>query len=77
MSTIGNSAFSGCTGLRSATIPASVNSIGSKAFYNCNELVITCPEGSAAERYADNNHIEVAGRTTATTTTMSDSENND
>ena len=77
MSTIGNSAFSGCTGLRSATIPASVNTIGSKAFYNCNELVITCPEGSAAERYADNNHIEVAGRTTATTTTMSDSENND
>lgn len=77
MTTIGNSAFSGCTSLQTATIPASVTSIGTKAFYNCYDLVITCPEGSAAERYADNNHIEVAGRTTATSTTMSDSDNSD
>ena len=67
--TIGESAFSDCTGLRSVTIPKSVTSIGAKAFYNCDELVITCPSGSMAEKYADANHIEVAGRTSATTTT--------
>ena len=32
---IGNEAFKGCTGLTSITIPNSVTSIGSGAFYNC------------------------------------------
>ncbi len=70
---IGESAFSGCTGLRSATIPASVTTIGAKAFYHCEDLVITCPAGSAAEKYALNNHIEIEGRTTTSTTYANDS----
>ena len=35
---IGNSAFSGCTGLTSVNIPNSVTTIGSNAFYNCTSL---------------------------------------
>ena len=36
---IGNSAFYGCTGLTSVTIPSSVTAIGSSAFYGCTGLV--------------------------------------
>ena len=35
---IGNSAFYGCSSLKSATIPNYVTSIGYKAFYNCENL---------------------------------------
>jgi hypothetical protein len=39
ITSIGNSAFHGCTGLTgNLTIPASVTSIGGFAFYNCNRL---------------------------------------
>ena len=41
---IGNSAFSGCSGLTSVTIPNSVTSIGSSAFYGCSSLTsVTIP----------------------------------
>ncbi len=41
---IGNSAFSGCSGLTSVTIPNSVTSIGSGAFYGCSSLTsVTIP----------------------------------
>jgi hypothetical protein len=40
IATIGNSAFSGCTGLTSVTIPDSVTSIGTNAFLNCTSLTI-------------------------------------
>ena len=46
VTTIGTSAFSGCTTLSSITIPAGVTSIGGSAFQNCTSLPsITIPVG--------------------------------
>ena len=45
MTSIGVSAFYGCSGLTSVTIPNSVTSIGSSAFYGCSGLTsVTIPE---------------------------------
>ena len=44
VTTIGNAAFNGSTGLRGITIPSSVTSIGSSAFSRCSGLTrITIP----------------------------------
>ncbi len=46
VTSIGDSAFDGCSGLTSVVIPDSVISIGNYAFYNCDNLTsITIPEG--------------------------------
>ena len=46
VTSIGNNAFDGCTGLTSITIPSSVTSIGNNAFDGCTGLTsITIPSG--------------------------------
>ena len=50
MTSIGSSAFSGCSGLTSAIIPNSVTTIGNAAFANCSgELIVNCKIPSASQ----------------------------
>ena len=50
---IGNSAFSGCSGLTSVTIPSSVTSIGNEAFSGCSGLTsVTIPNGVTSIGYS-------------------------
>ena len=46
VTSIGNYAFAGCSGLTSVTIPGSVTSIGEYAFYNCSRLTSVTIPGS-------------------------------
>ena len=51
MTSIGEYAFSYCTGLTSITIPDSVTSIGNYAFYNCTGLTNITFKGTMAQWY--------------------------
>ena len=57
VTSIGNSAFSYCTGLTSVTIPDSVTYIGENAFKGCKGLTILGYADSTAESYAKTNQI--------------------
>ena len=64
---IAGSAFEGCSGLTSITIPDSVTSIGIWAFYNCSSLEeIKVAEGNANYHSAGNCLIETASKTLIT-----------
>lgn len=57
VSFIGRAAFTNCPELRTATIPENTIVIGPAAFRGCKNIVIFAPEGSFAERYAENEHL--------------------
>ena len=57
LSAIPAGAFQGCAALTAVTIPGTVTSIGTNAFQGCPNLTISCPEGSAAQEYAQANGI--------------------
>lgn len=58
---IGNYAFAGCTGLRSAYIPQSVQRIGKGAFYNCSNLKTVQFEGRTGPAFGSNAFLGCTG----------------
>ena len=57
VTSIGNYAFDGCTGLTNITIPASVIEIGRNVFYGCDNITVHGYKNSYAETYANENGI--------------------
>ena len=60
VTTIGNAAFHGCTGLTRIYIPDSVTNIGEDVCFGCAQLTIAAPAGSFAAAYARAHNIPVA-----------------
>ena len=57
VTSLGNYAFSYCTSLTSVTIANGVTSIGTAAFYGCENVTIKGKSGSYAETYAESEKI--------------------
>ena len=57
--TLGNRLFWHCDRLVSVAIPGSVTTIGEGIFIECGpSVVVTCPDGSCAQRYCEQNGIK-------------------
>ena len=54
---IGESAFLNCQKLKRVSLPSSVTNIGEDAFAKCENMTISAPSGSYAEKYAKENNI--------------------
>ena len=55
---IGGYSFEDCKSLKELIIPASVTAISENAFYGCKKLTCTVSEGSAAQKYCEDNGIK-------------------
>jgi len=58
VTSVGEEAFSGCTGLTDITIPESVTSIHENAFYNVFGINVHGVPGSFAEEFAEDKYFE-------------------
>ena len=61
LTSIGSSAFSGCSGLTEVTLPASLKSIGSDAFQNCTSLATVTIESDDIYKVATGTYSNHAG----------------
>ena len=57
VTSIGDSAFKGCSALQDVTIPSSLISFGDSAFYGCDNLSLTEYEGGCYLGNSDNEHL--------------------
>lgn len=57
VASIGQRAFANCCDLALIVLPESVTDIAADAFTGCSGVTIVCPEGSAAEKYAQEKEI--------------------
>lgn len=56
---IAGRAFKDCPNLKTVEIPSSVTKIAAKVFEGCPKVVIACEKGSAAEKYAQKNNLQL------------------
>ncbi|MCH5314398.1 MAG: S8 family serine peptidase [Eubacterium sp.] len=62
---IDNHAFYGCENLKLVKTTADAISFSARTFYNCNDLTIATPKGSAMETFAKENDIALLGEVIA------------
>ena len=70
MTSIGSSAFSGCSGLTEITLPASITSIGDSAFRNCSSLATVTIESDDIYKVATGTEYNHAGYLLQNATTV-------
>jgi hypothetical protein len=64
VTSIGSSAFNGCRGLNSVTIPNSVTSIGERAFYGCSGLTSITSLATTAPTIQNDTFLEMGSNGT-------------
>ena len=70
MTSIGSSAFSGCSGLTEITLPASITSIGDSAFQSCSSLATVTIESEDIYKVATGTKYNHAGYLLQNATTV-------